>query len=82
MIDFTEINAESAKLLNNFNAKDSLSKNVDEFFNDEVSKERRAMLDFFRSFDELKSTFNIEAPLFNEKAGFTSEYKDIMTGRK
>lgn len=47
-----------------------------------VSEEQKAMVDFFRSFDEEKAASNfVKIENFNNPRGFTSEYKDLAFGR-
>jgi hypothetical protein len=81
MTNFNNIKAEATRLLSEFKKADVQSSDLESFFDDAARVERTAMLAFFRSFDSVKAHADISPIEFNEKAGFTSEYKDMMTGR-
>lgn len=79
-LNFNEIKQHSLLLLSEFKLFKAENKDITSFFEDEALKQREDMILFFRSFDEIKQIIPISPIQFNEKAGFTSEYKDIMTG--
>jgi hypothetical protein len=83
-LKFNEIKAKAEKLTYEFKAlpvpagEDLILASI---YDEKIVKEKQAMIDFFRSFDDAKEfmldEYHLDAPQFNELAGFTLEYRDI-----
>jgi len=80
MIKFNELKDLSKSFILAFNNANDQPISLDSFFEDSPADEvREEMQKYFHSFDARKQTLTGgEIIDFNEKCGFTKEYKDII----